>query len=230
MTLRARLDVLPLPQRELWQALADVPAHFVLYGGTALALRLAHRASVDFDFFTSEPLDSEQLLRLPFAESAQVLQRQPDTLTLSVAISAPVKVSFFGGIDFGRVGEPECVADGILQVASMLDLFATKLKVLLQRVQVRDYQDLAAILRAGFALRDGLGAAATLFGRAFPPMEAAKVLGRFHGDAAHLPAEDRRTLAKAVAEWDRTVASIPRKDSTLALLPLPPDRRSDPPH
>ena len=230
MTLRAKLDVLPLPQRELWPALSDVPAHFVLYGGIALALRLAHRASVDFNFFTSEPLDAERLLRLPFAESAELLQRQPDALTLSVAICAPVKVSFFGGIDFGRVGEPERVADGTLRVASMLDLFATKLKVLLQRVQVRDYQDLAAILRAGFALRDGLGAAATLFGKTFPPMEAAKALGHFHGDATQVPAEDRRTLAKAVTEWDYTLASIPRKDATLALLPLPLGRRSGPPH
>ena len=216
MTLRPRLDTLPPPQRELWPALADVPANFVLYGGTGLALRLAHRASVDFDFFASEPLDSERLLRLPFAKSADVLQRQPDTLTLSVTTSAPVKLSFFGGIDFGRVGEPERTADGVIQVASTLDLFATKLKVLLQRVQVRDYQDLAAILRAGLTLRDGLGAAATLFGRTFPPVDAAKALTYFHGDAAKLPAEDRSVLAEAVADWDCTLASIPRMSATLA--------------
>jgi len=34
--------------------LAGVPPHFILYGGTALALRLGHRESVDFDFFSSE--------------------------------------------------------------------------------------------------------------------------------------------------------------------------------
>ena len=216
MTLRPRLDVLQPPQRELWPALADVPADFVLYGGTGLALRLAHRASVDFDFFASEPLDSERLLRLPFAQRADVLQRQPDTLTLSVATSGPVKLSFFGGMDFGRVGEPERTADGVAQVASMLDLFATKLKVLLQRVQVRDYRDLAAILRAGFTLRDGLGAAGALFGRTFPPVEAAKALSYFQGDAAKLPAKDRSVLAKAVADWDCTLADMPRKSTTLA--------------
>ena len=213
MTLAARLDILPLPQRELWPALAAVPDHFVLYGGTALALRLAHRASVDFDFFTSETFDAERLLRLPFASDAEVLQRQPDTLTLSVARSAPVKVSFFGGVDFGRVGDPQRTADGILQVASTLDLFATKLKVLLQRVQLRDYQDLAAILRMGLALRDGLGAAATLFGKSFPPTEAAKALVYFQGDAANVPAEDQDVLSKAVADWDCTLASITKRSS-----------------
>ena len=55
MTFRPRLDVLPAAQRRLWPALADVPDTFVLYGGTALALRLAHHASVDFDFCAAEP-------------------------------------------------------------------------------------------------------------------------------------------------------------------------------
>lgn len=31
---------------------------FALYGGTAIALRLGHRTSVDFDFFNDRPLDA----------------------------------------------------------------------------------------------------------------------------------------------------------------------------
>ena len=61
MTFRPRLDVLPAAQRRLWPALADVPEPFVLYGGTALALRLAHRTSVDFDFFAADALDADEL-------------------------------------------------------------------------------------------------------------------------------------------------------------------------
>ena len=216
-TFRPKIDILPPPQRQLWPALAGVPSNFVLYGGTALALRLGHRNSVDFDFFCTEALDVEQLIGLPFARGADVLQRQPDTLTLSVAKTAPVKVSFFGGIDFGRVGDPQRTADGVLVVASLLDLFATKLKVLLQRIQRRDYQDVAAILRTGLPLGDGLGAAATLFGIAFPPIEAAKTLVYFSDDATNVNADDRRTLTEAVANWDCAVATIPRRASALAL-------------
>ena len=69
ITFRPRLDVLPAAQRRLWPALADVPDTFVLYGGTALALRLAHRTSVDFDFFAAKPLDADKLLALPFIRS-----------------------------------------------------------------------------------------------------------------------------------------------------------------
>ena len=197
-TFRPKIDILPPQQRQLWPALAGLPSNFVLYGGTALALRLGHRNSVDFDFFCTEALDAEQLLGLPFARGADVLQRQPDTLTLSVAKTAPVKVSFFGGIDFGRVGDPQRTADGVLVVASLLDLFATKLKVLLQRIQRRDYQDLAASARrlapSRWSRRSG-----HLVQHCFPPMEAAKTLVYFSGDATNVDAADRRTLTEAVA-------------------------------
>jgi hypothetical protein len=62
-----RLDILPAPQRRLWAELSAVPKEFVLYGGTAIALHLGHRESVDFDFFGNKPLYPEQLvLSLPF--------------------------------------------------------------------------------------------------------------------------------------------------------------------
>ena len=38
-----RLDILPPPQRLLWDELSAVPHEFTLYGGTALALHLGHR-------------------------------------------------------------------------------------------------------------------------------------------------------------------------------------------
>ena len=73
--------MLPDEQRALWPTLARVPKSFVLYGGTAVALRLGHRASVDFDFFSSEPLDFEALFALPFVRDAEILQQEPATLT-----------------------------------------------------------------------------------------------------------------------------------------------------
>ena len=56
------LDILPPAQRELWPLLgASSTLDFVLYGGTAIALRLGHRPSVDFDFFSESPLDKGAL-------------------------------------------------------------------------------------------------------------------------------------------------------------------------
>jgi hypothetical protein len=55
-----RLDILPSAQRSLWPHLVQVPCHFVLYGGTAIALCLGHRQSVDFDFFSDLDLGDER--------------------------------------------------------------------------------------------------------------------------------------------------------------------------
>ena len=48
-----RVDILPLPQRRLWDESVVVPVAFVLCGDTAWALHLGHRESVDFDFLAA---------------------------------------------------------------------------------------------------------------------------------------------------------------------------------
>ena len=212
VTFSPRLDILPDEQRTLWPELARVPKSFVLYGGTAVAIRLGHRTSVDFDFFSSEPLDFDELFALPFVRNADVLERDPATLTVSTPraeTAAPVKVSFFGELDMGRVGHPERTEDGVVRVASVLDLFATKLKVLLQRIAARDYLDIAAILESGVPLEDGLGAAVALYGTEFPPMEAAKALTWFEtGDARNVDPATRELLSRTVEDWRYAVSTI----------------------
>ncbi len=56
-----KLSSLPEAQQRLWLELDSVPTRFVLYGGTALALQLGHRVSVDFDFFAPSDIDPDQL-------------------------------------------------------------------------------------------------------------------------------------------------------------------------
>ena len=204
-TFAPHLEILPPPQRHIWTELRQAASlGFVLYGGTAIALRLGHRSSVDFDFFTERPLDRAALGNaFPFLSTAQVLQDSPDTFT-ALATNAgdetSVKLSFFGAIDFGRVGEPEWTDDMVLQVASFDDLLATKLKVLLQRVEAKDYNDAAALLRAGISLERGLAAARALFGPNFQPSECLKALVFFEGgDLETLSPATKRSLISAVS-------------------------------
>jgi hypothetical protein len=57
-----KTGILPKAQQEIWPRLAPAPAlSFVLYGGTAIALHLGHRSSIDFDFFRAEPLDKKDI-------------------------------------------------------------------------------------------------------------------------------------------------------------------------
>jgi hypothetical protein len=200
-------EVLPAPQREIWpQLAASVNLGLVLYGGTAVALRLGHRTSVDFDFFTEQPLNREELNKhFQFLGRSEVIQDRPDTLTVLAPIgNTGVKISYFGAIGIGRTGVPERTQDGVVEVASLLDLLATKLKAMQQRIETKDYLDVAAILRTGVRLETGLAAAATMFHPTFQPSEAIKALTYFEGgDLATLGDGEKELLIRAVAQLRR---------------------------
>jgi len=211
-----QVSILPPAQRRLWAELQHVPANFVLYGGTAIGLWLGHRQSEDFDFFSSDPfVPAELLARVPFLAGGLLRQSAPNTLTLTLDRDGPVKVSFFGGLRLGRVGEPERAPDTGVFVASRLDLAATKVGVVQQRAERKDYVDLAALLRADLGLPDMLGAAAALYGSQFNPVISLKALSYFgDGDLPGLSHEIQDLLSRAAAAVHE-IPVIPRRSDRI---------------
>lgn len=130
-----------------------------------------------------------------------------------------VKVSFFGGLTFGRVGDPLLTADGVLEVASLDDLMAHKLTVILQRSERKDYEDVAAMIRAGSSVAHGLAAARLFFGRAFQPAESLKAMVYFRdGNLSRLSRGDRNTLiAAAAATGELPAVSLRSKRLAIAV-------------
>jgi len=196
---RPKLDILPPSQRLLWQELKETPRFFVLYGGTAIALRLGHRQSLDFDFFSNEGFDPSELFRrLPYLKDGRVDQRGNNTLSVVVERKGPVKISFFGDLEMRRVGEPDIVSDHGLQIASLLDLMATKVKTVQQRAEAKDYLDIAAGIEAGVPLSEALGAAIGIYGKTFNAMAALKALTYFgDGNLPSLPSSTQQRLRSA---------------------------------
>jgi hypothetical protein len=188
-----------------------------LYGGTALALRLGHRVSLDFDFFSSEPVVPEQLLRsLRFLAGAKVLQNVSQTLTVSIDREGEVKLSFFGGLELGRVGEPEKTEDGILMVASLLDLAGMKAAVVTQRAESKDYIDLLALMENGITLARAMGAARAIYGRQYNPAITLKSLAYFgDGDLHRLTSAQKSQLIQAADGQSLELPQIPRASDTL---------------
>ena len=195
-----KLSALPAAQRTLWPELAQVPKHFVLYGGTAVALHYGHRASVDFDFFTSEPVNPDELMRsLPFLRGGKPVQVSANTLDVEVTRGAAIKIQFLGGLPYRRVREPQLTDDKVAQVASPLDLLATKLRTIWQRSQAKDFLDIDELLRQGVGLKNGLGAAYAVFGGEFNSHISLRALGYFDdGDLPSLPQPVKDRLVKAV--------------------------------
>lgn len=211
-----KLEILPPAQLALWPETARWADRFVLYGGTAIALRHGHRQSVDFDFFSERPFDpfafhSED----PVLQDSEILQVADNTLTCSKPTElGPVKFSFFGGLRFGRVSAPSEIPLHGLKVASDLDLMVQKLKVIQVRSERKDYEDLSILLRSGLRVEDGLGAACALY-PGFPVSVALRALSYFEGgDVTQLPKSLKSLLSGHAARcskiplWTRASDSL----------------------
>jgi hypothetical protein len=200
-----KLDTLPAAQQRLWPELMDVPRDFVLYGGTALALQLAHRTSIDFDFFTASEFDPDRLLHgLPFLSNATVVQKGPSTLTALVDRGGTVQVSFFGVPKLRRIGEVLTAPVTQLHVASLLDLAGTKAAVVQKRAEAKDYVDIDALINQGeIDLPTALSAAKLIYGPQFNPELTLKALCFFgDGNLSTVPVDLQHRLADAVKEVD----------------------------
>lgn len=116
---------------------------FVLAGGTAVALRLGHRVSVDFDFFTERSFVPAKILQAVngLGLTATVLQEEPGTLTVSVN---GVKISFFH-YPYAFL-EATSTLRGV-PVAGLIDIASMKIIAMIQRGAKRDYVDLYFILQ-----------------------------------------------------------------------------------
>ena len=215
-----RLDSLPTAQRRLWPELGATPEHFTLYGGTALALRLGHRISVDFDFFSTQPFDPDELAQsVPYLKGAERVQIAPNTLTCRVQRREPVLIFFFGGLGLGLVAPPQRPRGSSLAVASLLDIAGTKVAVIQKRAEAKDYLDIDALLQHGLTLPTALAAGRVVCGRSFNPLISLKALSYF-ADVPHLPVAVGQRLLAAVTAVDP--ADLP------TLVPYLPRAGEDP--
>lgn len=203
--LQPRVDTLAEPQRRPWPELRRTPRAFVLYGGTALALRLGHRQSDDFDFFSTEPFDPTHLAAgVPYLRQSRIIQRQSNALTCLLDRGGPVRVSFFGGLPLNRVEDPQRASGPDINVASLLDLAATKAEVVQSRASAKDYLDVDALIHRGnVTLSEALSAAKAVYGHPFNPMLALKALVFFgDGDLHTVPIDVRKRLVQSVRDVD----------------------------
>lgn len=143
-------------QREAFQKLQTFESffkknHYYLIGGTALALQIGHRRSIDFDFITKRPVDPKKLRLLLQSEFSPLVITQMEKNTLTV-LWEDVQFSFFGEIS--RPLLKPLVQFQHLNLLSPLDIGAMKVRTLLDRSVLKDYFDLAFLLQfEGFTIK-----------------------------------------------------------------------------
>jgi predicted nucleotidyltransferase component of viral defense system len=115
---------------------------FFLVGGTALALQLGHRNSIDLDFFTVKDFDSEILLTELLKDfEIVVMQQTPQAIIANIN---GIKVDF---IRFRyKIIDPLIETDGI-RMLSMKDISAMKLDAINGRGSKKDFYDLYFLLQ-----------------------------------------------------------------------------------
>jgi hypothetical protein len=114
-----------------------------LAGGTALALQIGHRASVDLDYFSSEPFDVDRLrtsLSSVF-ENELISFDYEATQTLWCTVEG-VKISFITRRE-KLLSTP--VVTEYFNMASASDIVVMKLLAICSREEYKDYFDLACL-------------------------------------------------------------------------------------
>ncbi len=116
---------------------------FFLAGGTALALQIGHRRSIDFDFFSPLGFEPSHLFLelLKMFPGSKLQKEGGNTLTL---LWEEVQLSFFGGITLHHLKPPITIQ--AFPMFSIPDIAAMKMAAMIQRTALRDYFDIAYLL------------------------------------------------------------------------------------
>lgn len=134
---KKRVDILP--------SLKNFKGDFYLAGGTALALQIGHRSSIDFDFFSPRDINTKKLYKNieKLFKGCHVLKTHEEKNTLYVFING-VKLSF---ISYKYKLNKNLLNEKFIKIASVEDIGCMKLSAITSRASNKDYIDLFFILK-----------------------------------------------------------------------------------
>ncbi|HBB91818.1 MAG: hypothetical protein A2X22_02260 [Bacteroidetes bacterium GWF2_49_14] len=128
---------------ELLSRVMEIPEFdsYLLAGGTALALQIGHRISVDLDFFGEKEIEADEFVdQLSALGTVRIMSRSRNILILDIN---GIKVDFVN-YRYPLVKAP--VMEGIIRLSSPEDIGAMKLAAITGRGRKRDFIDLHFLL------------------------------------------------------------------------------------
>lgn len=143
-------EVLTKSQENLFPMIRNFGEKYYLAGGTAIALQIGHRRSIDFDLFSDRQLDTNKTIAVIKREGYKIdatLEVTPEELTIVIE---GVKVTF---LEYPFKIKPVTMLDDIIAMPDLLSLAAMKAYTLGRRSKWKDYVDIYFISKGHFSIK-----------------------------------------------------------------------------
>jgi len=156
-------QILNKQQKKILPLLKKFSSNFGLVGGTAIALYLEHRQSIDFDLFTLKKFKNLSIRNIisKYYKIEKILINELDEYTIIVN---GVKITF---LHFPFKIEFNNNFDNIIKTPDLLTLGAMKIYALGQRAKWKDYVDLYFIIKNHYSLKQIIKKAKQIFKNEF---------------------------------------------------------------
>lgn len=156
-------EILTQGQVELLPLLKKFSNDFFLVGGTAVALYIGHRRSIDFDLFSLKGFNNLNIKRkiLRTANIEKVYVNKLDEFTILIK---GVKITFF---NYPFEIKTKNKLNNIIMIPDLLTLSAMKAYSLGQRAKWKDYVDLYFVMKDYYGIDKIIKRARQIFGNEF---------------------------------------------------------------
>ncbi|MFA6376650.1 MAG: nucleotidyl transferase AbiEii/AbiGii toxin family protein [Candidatus Paceibacterota bacterium] len=158
-----RKEILTQEQTKLLPVLKLFSRDFGLVGGTAIALHIGHRQSIDFDMFSIKKFNNSAIER-KIKEKTSIDKIIVDKLDEFTFIAKEVKFTFFRYIYEIEYSKK---LDSIVTLPDLLTLAAMKAFALGRRAKWKDYVDLYFIMRDFYGINEIVKKGNEVFGSEF---------------------------------------------------------------
>lgn len=150
--------ILTKNQRELLPLISQFSPQFYLAGGTALALQLGHRRSIDFDLFSDKDFRNDLIIKkiMRYYPISQTFINSKDELTIK---THEVRITWY---NFPFVVPHKVKWGKIITMPDVKTIAAMKIYSLGQRAKWKDYVDLYFIFQK-YSLSEIVNRAEKLF-------------------------------------------------------------------
>ncbi|MBI2035897.1 MAG: nucleotidyl transferase AbiEii/AbiGii toxin family protein [Candidatus Liptonbacteria bacterium] len=156
-------EILTKGQTKLLPLLKSFSKEFGLVGGTAMALYVGHRQSIDFDIFTNKKFDNQKVRKmiLPFGKIERAIIDEKGQYTIMVRgvrltfLEYPFPIKFIKNLN------------NTIKLPDVLTLAAMKAYALGRRAKWKDYVDLYFVMKKYEGIAPIIKTAKKIFGKEF---------------------------------------------------------------